>query len=133
MLILTRKPGESFYIDDDVKVIIKEIKGNQVRVGVEAPASRRIFREEIYLQILEENRAAAKTPEVSDAGLEGLSDLWKGRQLRSGSATGENKPTSFSGLGSFSTQRAGQAKPKESVDVVIKRKRPKRPGEVDGE
>ena len=52
MLILTRKPGESLYIGDDVKVTIVEIKGNQIRVGIDAPADLRIYREEIYKQIL---------------------------------------------------------------------------------
>ena len=60
MLILTRKPGESLYIGDDVKVTIVEIKGNQIRVGVDAPSDLRIYREEIYLQILEENKSAAE-------------------------------------------------------------------------
>ena len=59
MLILTRKPGESLYIGDDIKITIVELKGNQIRVGIDAPQSYRIYREEIYIQILEENRQAA--------------------------------------------------------------------------
>jgi carbon storage regulator len=59
MLVLTRRPGQSVYIGDDVKITLVEIKGNQVRIGVEAPPSVRIFREEIYIQILEENKSAA--------------------------------------------------------------------------
>lgn len=60
MLILTRKPGESIYIGD-IKVTIVEMKGNQIRVGIDAPPEVRIYREEIYLQIMEENRIAAET------------------------------------------------------------------------
>ena len=76
MLILTRKPGESLYIGDSVKITIVEIKGHQIRVGIEAPQEMRIYREEIYLQILEENKTAAQSSEVSDAALEGLSISW---------------------------------------------------------
>lgn len=75
MLILTRKPGESLYIGDDVKVTIVEIKGHQIRVGIEAPSSIRIYREEIYLAILDENKRAAAV-DVSDRDLEGLSEAW---------------------------------------------------------
>ena len=78
MLILTRKPGESLYIGDHVKITIVEIKGNQIRVGIDAPQDMRIYREEIYLQILEENKKAAATS-VSDESLAGLSQAWQGR------------------------------------------------------
>jgi len=60
MLILTRKAGESLYIGDQVKVTIMELKGNQVRVGIDAPSTMKIYREEIYRQILEENQQAAQ-------------------------------------------------------------------------
>lgn len=59
MLVLTRKPGQSLYIGDDIKITLHGIRGNQVRIGIEAPSSVKIYREEIYLQILEENRSAA--------------------------------------------------------------------------
>ena len=85
MLILTRKPGESLYIGDDVKVTIVEIKGNQIRVGVDAPSDLRIYREEIYLQILEENKSAAEGISL-DSALEELSGGWKrGGQTDKGS------------------------------------------------
>lgn len=88
MLILTRKPGESVYIGDDVKVTLMEIKGNQVRVGVEAPASVRIYREEIYLQILEENKSAAALSKDTDANVSGIAKAWKGSK---GKAAGLDK------------------------------------------
>ncbi len=71
MLILTRKPGESLFIGDKIKVVVVEIKGNQIRLGIEAPSDVRILREEIYAQILEENKSAAAP--VSGDSLEGLS------------------------------------------------------------
>jgi carbon storage regulator len=77
MLILTRKPGESLYIGDNVKVTIVEIKGNQIRVGIDAPAELRIYREEIYRQILEENKSAAAGV-VASSVLDELSGGWKG-------------------------------------------------------
>ena len=76
MLILTRKPGESLYIGDTIKVTIVEIKGHQIRVGITAPQDMRIYREEIYVQILEENKRASEMSGSVDAGLEGLSAAW---------------------------------------------------------
>jgi len=51
MLILTRKVGESLVIGDDVSVIVLGVKGNQVRIGVDAPKSVSVHREEIYKRI----------------------------------------------------------------------------------
>ncbi len=79
MLILTRKPGESIYIGDDIVVTVSEIKGNQVRIGIKAPAQKRIYREEIYQQILEENKQAAEAAMKPEAGLDRLGDAWKAR------------------------------------------------------
>lgn len=58
MLVLTRKIGETITIDDNIKVTIVQIKGKQVRVGVDAPKETKIYREEVYTAIQEENRAA---------------------------------------------------------------------------
>lgn len=66
LLILTRRLGEGIRIGDDVRVVILEIKGNQVKIGVEAPSSRLVHRDEIYARIMEENRKA------SSASLEDL-------------------------------------------------------------
>jgi carbon storage regulator len=54
MLVLTRKIGESFNIGDDIKVIIYNVRGKQVRIGIEAPKNVIIYREEIYQRIQEE-------------------------------------------------------------------------------
>ncbi len=54
MLLITRRAGEKIMVGDDIVVHIKEIVGNTVRVGIEAPRSTPIYREE--------NRAAAQAP-----------------------------------------------------------------------
>lgn len=75
MLILSRKVGEAIAIADDIMVRILEVKGTQVRLGVEAPSHVAVHREEIYLRILEENRKAAM--EIP-ADLSGLSSVLPG-------------------------------------------------------
>jgi carbon storage regulator len=97
MLILTRKPGESLYIGDNLKVTIVEIKGNQIRVGIDAPPEYRIYREEIYLQILEENRKAAEAGISGDA-LEQLSGSWRGAaKVGSGETRHSSKRVAITG------------------------------------
>lgn len=51
MLVLTRNANESLRIGDDVKVVILSVKGNQVRIGIEAPKGVAVHREEIYQRI----------------------------------------------------------------------------------
>ena len=60
MLLLTRKLGENIRIGDDVKITIVEVKGNHVKLGIDAPPSVKVHREEIYARIQQErNRAQA--------------------------------------------------------------------------
>jgi carbon storage regulator len=58
---LTRKCGESLFVGDDVKITLVEVKGGQVRIGIDAPKGIKILREEILRQILEENRTALES------------------------------------------------------------------------
>lgn len=58
MLILSRKVNERLIINGDIEVVILDTSKNSVRIGVEAPEYVRIYREEIYKEILKENAAS---------------------------------------------------------------------------
>ena len=62
MLIITRRPGEKIMLGDDIVVHVMEIVGNSVRVGIQAPRSLPIYREEIWDAVRAENQAAAAAP-----------------------------------------------------------------------
>jgi carbon storage regulator len=59
MLIITRRPGEKIMLGEDVSIQVMEIVGNQVRIGIQAPKSVPVYREEIWEAVKAENRAAA--------------------------------------------------------------------------
>ncbi len=61
MLILTRRSDEAIRIGNDIIIKVIEIKGNQVRIGIEAPADMRIYREELFQKIAEENIRSSTT------------------------------------------------------------------------
>jgi carbon storage regulator len=60
MLALSRKINESLMLGNDIEVTILEIKGDQVKIGINAPKAVPIYRKEIYLQIQESNKEAAQ-------------------------------------------------------------------------
>jgi carbon storage regulator len=72
MLILTRKLGEKINIGDDITVTLLEIKGAQVKLGIQAPKSIGIHRNEIYEKIREEN---LRSSNISDIDLSTAADL----------------------------------------------------------
>jgi carbon storage regulator len=74
MLVLTRKLGESIAIDDHIKIRVVQIKGKQVRLGIEAPKDTKIHREEVYLAIQDQNVQSA---EVSSDKTRSVSKLLK--------------------------------------------------------
>ena len=61
MLVLTRKLGETITIGDHIRITVVAVHGNQVKLGIEAPADTKVHREEIYAKIIAENQKAATT------------------------------------------------------------------------
>ncbi len=66
MLALSRKVNESIIIGNDIEITILEVKGDQVKIGINAPKAVSIYRKEIYLQIKESNKEAAETTASDD-------------------------------------------------------------------
>ncbi len=62
MLVLTRKVRESITIGNDIVVTVLEIRGSQIRIGVEAPKQTPVNRTEIYESIVEQNVKASEAP-----------------------------------------------------------------------
>uniref|UniRef100_A0A7C3SLP7 Translational regulator CsrA n=1 Tax=Desulfobacca acetoxidans TaxID=60893 RepID=A0A7C3SLP7_9BACT len=86
MLILTRKLGEGLFIGDDIRVTVIEIRGRQIRLGIEAPSHIVVLREEVYRRVQEENLKAAA---VEGNDFERILRLW-GKQSRHDSESSEN-------------------------------------------
>ncbi len=61
MLVLSRRPGEKVVINGNIIVTVVEVRGDQIRLGIDAPRSVKVYREEVYAQVLAENAAAAKS------------------------------------------------------------------------
>lgn len=61
MLALSRKINQSIIVNDNIEIHVLEIKGDQVKIGIEAPKSVPVYRQEIYAQIKESNAEAANT------------------------------------------------------------------------
>jgi len=72
MLVLTRKLKEAIQIGDDIEITVLAIQGDQVKLGIEAPRSIPVHREEVYKEILEENRRAALSGPLNVADLQGV-------------------------------------------------------------
>jgi len=77
MLVLTRKVGEGIIIGDDVRITVVEVRGGGVRIGIEAPASAKIHRQEVYERIFQENKEASQW---SPADLNELSNNLQARK-----------------------------------------------------
>lgn len=73
MLALTRKKGESLVLNNNIEVTVLEIRGDQVKLGIDAPKEIPVYRKEVYAQIEEANKAA-----VQSKGLKNLKQILEG-------------------------------------------------------
>jgi carbon storage regulator len=76
MLVLARRLNESIMIGDDIEIVIIDIKGDQVKLGIKAPRKITVHRKEIYQEIKQENIAAISS-DFDPSTLRDLSDLFK--------------------------------------------------------
>ena len=74
MLALTRKKDEAIIINGNIEVKILDVLGDKVRIGISAPKEIEIYREEVYIQVLESNRSAINT---SKQGMDAIKKLMK--------------------------------------------------------
>ena len=72
MLILSRKTNQKIRVGDSIEITVIEVRGDQVKIGVEAPRSVQVFREEIYDEIQRENKAALATGNIDSLAQLGL-------------------------------------------------------------
>ena len=69
MLVLSRRANQSIIVGDDIVITVLDIRGDQVRIGIQAPRNVTVHREEVHAQISNENRAAAGVPSIDVARL----------------------------------------------------------------
>ena len=69
MLVLSRRPGESVVLGDDITITVLEVRGDVIRIGIDAPRSVRVHRAELLEQLESSNREAASPSEDAVASL----------------------------------------------------------------
>ena len=100
MLILSRRPGDAILIDGGIRIVVLAVDGGSVRLGIEAPSSVGIVREEILTRIAEENRRAGATAETK---------TWiKGLEPRAAARAGRDPESADDGEGGPAGPRPDQ-------------------------
>lgn len=96
MLVLTRKRDESIIIGDDIRIVVVDVRGDQVKLGIEAPRNISVHREEVYREIQEENRRAALQGAQNMASVDALLRRSKAQTegAERGAPSGEERPCS---------------------------------------
>ncbi|MFL0805504.1 MAG: carbon storage regulator CsrA [Agarilytica sp.] len=112
MLILTRQIGETLRIGDDVSMTVLGIRGNQIRIGVDAPNDIAIHREEIFQRIQQEKRTKSQ-PSAPKPAL---------KTTEIGQETSKAGQVISAALSYFSTE-GSQRTPKKTPTIRIKKKR----------
>lgn len=74
MLILTRRPGESVHLGDNIRITVLSLQGKQVKLGIDVPVDMVVYRDEVYRRVMEENRMALA---VSNDDLLVATQLWQ--------------------------------------------------------
>jgi carbon storage regulator len=69
MLVLTRKPGQSIIIGDNIRITLIEIQGEQARLGIDAPKSIAVYRMEVYEEIAKQNKISLETAGADISGI----------------------------------------------------------------
>jgi len=77
VLVLTRRPGESVMVGDDVVITVLDVRGDVVRIGIKAPRSVQVHREEVYQELQRVNRESASP---NDTAVRALSKLLRTEQ-----------------------------------------------------
>mgnify|MGYP003818736773 CR=1 FL=1 len=78
MLVLSRKKGQSIIIGNDIEISVIDIQGEQVRLGINAPGNVKVYRKEVYDEIIRENREASIIP-VSPEQIKGIRITMNGK------------------------------------------------------
>jgi carbon storage regulator len=73
MLILTRRPGESIHLGENIKITVLSAKGKQIKLGLDVPEDMPVYREELYRKVKEQNRMALPQ---SESDLMAVTSLW---------------------------------------------------------
>lgn len=94
MLILTRRVGETLMIGDDITVTVLGVKGNQVRIGVNAPKEVSVHREEIYDRIKDDTNAGSQASQPTQASEQEPGKTLKKDAVKSGGSKSADKNAS---------------------------------------
>jgi carbon storage regulator len=92
VLVLTRRAGESIVIGDEVRVVVLDVRGDTVRLGIEAPRSVQVHRAEVYAEVQAANAAAASSGDDLGAVADRLHRLARPRPSARAASRPESNP-----------------------------------------
>ncbi|HHY37385.1 MAG TPA: carbon storage regulator CsrA [Clostridia bacterium] len=92
MLVLTRRVNERIIIGEDIEIVVVDIRGEQVKIGIEAPKDTRVYRKEVFEEIQAENRRASEAKEIIDKAAEQMARLFKEAKAGEGEEDASDLP-----------------------------------------